>query len=349
MVDWSLARQLARLAAGTDRGREPGFDVAACCAEMEPHVAGYTGLVLGSDAPAPELVARADWASANLDSMSRILDPVAARLDDRLAFAGPLAGALRAGAGATVAAEVGLVVGYMSQRVLGQYDVSLLGGEAPPRLLFVAPNLGKAIAELDVDAEAFGRWICAHELTHVYQFQGVPWLRDHLSGLLRAYLATVDVRIERGSAGGLPSLPDPAKLIEAFRDGGLVALVQSREQRAMLNEIQAAMATIEGYSEHVMDALGPTTIPNHEPLRAAMTRRRESRSAPERLLQKLLGFDLKLRQYELGKKFCDEIAATGGIDRLNAVWNAPETLPTTEELASPASWLERTTGHTKAA
>jgi coenzyme F420 biosynthesis associated uncharacterized protein len=341
MVDWSLARQVARLAAGGESAVAPGFDVAACCAEMEPYVAGYTGLVLGSPSPAPEAVARAEWASVNLDSLAKMLDPVAARLDDRLGFAGPLAGPLRVGAAAAVAAEAGLVMGYISQRVLGQYDVSLLGGEAPPRLLLVAPNLAKAIVDLDVDAEAFGRWICAHELTHVFQFQGVPWLRGHLSGLLREYLATVDVRIERGAAGGLPSLRDPAKLVEAYRAGGLAALVQTGEQRALMARVQAVMAVIEGYSEHVMDAIAPSAIPSHEGLREAMSRRRASRSAPERLIERLLGFDLKLRQYELGKRFCDAVVEASGIARLNAVWAGPEALPTSTELDEPEAWLDR--------
>jgi len=219
--------------------------------------------------------------------------------------------------------------------------VSLLGGEAPPRLLLVAPNLAKAIVDLDVDAEAFGRWICAHELTHVFQFQGVPWLRGHLSGLLREYLATVDVRIERGAAGGLPSLRDPAKLVEAYRAGGLAALVQTGEQRALMARVQAVMAVIEGYSEHVMDAIAPSAIPSHEGLREAMSRRRASRSAPERLIERLLGFDLKLRQYELGKRFCDAVVEASGIARLNAVWAGPEALPTSTELDEPEAWLDR--------
>ena len=151
-------------------------------------MAGYTGLALASPTPPAEVVSRAEWAAANLDTLSHILDPVAARLDERLAFAGPLAGALRIGASATVAAEAGLVMGYLSSRVLGQYDVSLLGADTEPRLLFVGPNLAGAVRDLDVDADSFGRWICAHELTHVFQFQGVPWLREHMSGLLRRYV-----------------------------------------------------------------------------------------------------------------------------------------------------------------
>jgi len=341
MVDWSLARQVARLAAGSGDEGPPLVDVVALCAEMEGHVATYTQLTLATPVPAPELVARAEWASLNLDSLGTMIDPVAERLDKRLEFAGPLAGALKAGAAATVAAEAGLVIGYVAQRVLGQYEVSLLGGDAPPRLLFVAPNLRKAVRELNVEAEPFHRWICAHELTHVFQFQGVPWLRDHLREMVRQYLSTVEVRIERGAAGGLPSLPDPAKIVEAFRDGGLAALVQTREQRALMGRMQAAMAVVEGYSEHVMDAIAAEAIPGHEPLREAMEARRHSRSAPERLIERLLGLNLKLRQYEVGKRFCDAVAEAGGIEALNRVWGSPEALPTEAELEHPADWLER--------
>jgi coenzyme F420 biosynthesis associated uncharacterized protein len=348
MVDWSLARQVARLAGGADEAPGPDLDLSAVCAEMEEHVAAYTGLPLGGAVPSPEVVTRAEWAAANLETLARLIDPVAERLDRRLDFAGPLAGALRAGASATLAAEVGLVMGYVSQRVLGQYEVSLLGGDAPPRLLFVAPNLRKAVRELDVEAEPFQRWICAHELTHVFQFQGVPWLRDHLSGLIRRYLSSVEVRIERGVAGGLPSLPSPAKLVEAFREGGLAALVQTREQRRLMEEMQAVMAVIEGYSEHVMDAIAERAIPEHERLRAAMDARRRSRSAPERIVERLLGLDIKLQQYLLGKRFCDAVAAQAGVKGLNRVWSSPGELPTPLELERPDAWLERTSPGTAA-
>jgi len=341
MVDWSLARQVARLAAGSGDEGPPQADVVSLCVEMEGYVAGYTGLSPATPVPPAELIGRGDWASVNLDSLGRLLDPVAARLEQRLEFAGPLAGALKAGAAATLAAEAGLVIGYVAQRVLGQYEVSLLGGDAPPRLLFVAPNLRKAVRELNVDPEPFHRWICAHELTHVYQFQGVDWLREHLGGMVRQYLTRVEVRIDRGAAGGLPSMPDLGRLVENFRDGGLAALVQTREQRELMGHMQAAMAVIEGYSEHVMDAIAAEAIPGHEGLRAAMDARRRSRSAPERLIEGLLGLDMKMRQYEQGKVFCDAVVAEAGMEALNRVWASSESLPTPPELERPLEWLTR--------
>ncbi len=345
MVDWSLAHRIARFAAGDSDGGLDA-DLGALASEAAGAVSGYTGLAPGAVPPSPEAVDRATWADINLDTLAELLDPVAKRLDQRLSAAGALAGALRAASGATLAAEAGLVVGYMSQRVLGQYELSLLApaeeeAGRPPRLLIVAPNVRRAIAVMQVDGDSFLRWIVLHEVTHVLQFEGVPWLRPYLGGLLRDYLRTVEVRIEHGAAGGLPSLPDPAKIVELFREGGLAALVQTREQRKITRRIQAAMAVVEGYSEHAMDAVGARLLPAYEGLREAMERRRRSRSAPERVLERLLGLDLKLRQYELGRAFCEGVVEQGGIEALNRVWESPEALPTLRELERPADWADR--------
>jgi coenzyme F420 biosynthesis associated uncharacterized protein len=341
MVDWSLARQIARFAAGDAQSPDLRSELRRMVPDAAEDVAGYTRLEAAGRLPAPEQVNRRDWAEVNLSALSELLDPVGQRLDERLGAAGPLAGALRAAGGATLAAEVGLVLGYMSQRVLGQYEISLIQPDPRPRLLFVSPNLTAAAEQMQVPREPFVHWVVLHELTHAFQFAGVPWLREHLGGLLREYLATVEVRIERGAAGGLPSLPDPARIIELFREGGLAALVQSREQRAIMDRIQAAMAVVEGYSEHVMDAVGADVVDGYEGLREAMERRRRSRSAPERILQRLLGLDRKLEQYELGHRFCDAVVERGGIEALNRVWGSPAALPARRELDQPQEWFER--------
>jgi coenzyme F420 biosynthesis associated uncharacterized protein len=342
MVDWTLARQVARFAAGngaTETLDAPDFQSRVGATERV--LSDYTGLSAVEPIPAPETVSRGDWAEVNVRSMADMLEPVTDRLGKRFTGAGAFAGPLRIAAGATVAAEIGLVVGYMAQRVLGQYELSLLEPERPARLLFVEPNLARAIRDLDVDSDSFLSWIVLHELTHVLQFSGVPWLRDHLGSLMRSYLDTVEVRMQRGGAGGLPSMPSPARLVELFREGGLVALVQTREQRAIMDRVQSAMSVIEGYSEHVMDAVGESVLPAYEGLRDAMERRRRSRSAPERVLQRLLGFEMKMRQYEQGKHFCDTVVSAHGIAVLNRVWESPEALPTSAELRRPESWVER--------
>lgn len=343
MVDWNLSRRIAGLAGAAAGSTEvAGADIPAAARRLQPEVSAYTGLTPQGPVPPAELVDRADWVDANVTTFSVMLEPVIERMGDRLAVAGPLAGPLRLAAGATVAAEAGLVLGYMSQRVLGQYELSLIQPDAPARLLFVAPNLEKAVAELELEREPFLDWIVLHELTHVLQFTGVPWLRDHLGGLMKQYLGTVEVHVKRGGAGGLPMLPDLTELVQRFREGGLIALIQTQDQRRLMDRLQATMAIVEGYSEHVMDALGEDLVPGYGDLRAAMDRRRRSRSAPEKLLQQLLGLELKLRQYELGKKFCDAVVEQAGMAALNRVWESPERIPTMAELDAPSRWVART-------
>ena len=380
MVDWSIARRVAGFATRSeDRVQDPGVDLVALGAEFEPRVSEYTHLTPVEPIPAPELVSRHGWADANLGAMAELMKPVEERMGDRFEKAGPLAGPLRAAAGAALATELGLVIGYMSQRVLGQYELSLIAGTANPRLLFVGANLVGAAQTLGVDREAFVRWVTVHELTHAMQFGGVPWLRPHMGGLLKEYLETVDVKLDPsadgadgakdaqptqpekatrasngwpgGRSGGLLGgaleklraldVPDPSDLAERFRDGGLAALVQNDEQRDVMERMQAAMAVVEGHAEHVMDALAPDLVPQHEGLRAAMDARRESRSAPERVLMRLLGMEMKMRQYKIGKEFCDAVVADSGIDGLNRVWAGPDALPTLAELERPADWIAR--------
>lgn len=341
MIDRGLALQIALLAAGTDPHEHLPGDLDAWVARAETEVGRFTGLEPSKPLPAAEPTERGEWASINVDMLAEMLATVTDRLESRLERAGPLAGPMRIAVKATLAAEVGLVVGFLSGRVLGQYELSLLGHERPPRLLFVSSNVVTAAREMDVDGESFLGWIALHEVTHAFQFASVPWLRGHLGGLLERYLATVDVRIPRGSAGGLPSLPDPAKLIEAFREGGIAALVQTHEQKTIMDGVQAAMSVVEGYSEHVMDALGAEVVPGYSGLREAMEKRRANRSAPERVIGRLLGLDLKMRQYELGRRFCGAVAERAGMTGLNRVWDAPELLPTLAELEAPAVWLAR--------
>ena len=149
------------------------------------------------------------------------------------------------------------------------------------------------------------------------------------------------MRIERGAAGGMPSIPDPARIVEAFREGGLAALVQSEEQQALMDRIQAAMAVIEGYSEHVMDVIARARSRATRSCATRWTRGAATARRRQRVIERLLGFDVKLRQYEQGKRFADAVVAEAGIEGLNRVWASRAALPTLAELEHASDWLER--------
>ena len=335
VIDWNLAGQVARGIAGLQPAGDPApFEaVSAPAAESERLVSAYTGLVPAAPLPRPEAIGRPAWIEANLGSLGAVLDPVAARLGSKL---WPVGGA----AGALIGLEAGAISGYLAGRVLGQYEFPPLDPAVPARLLFVAPNLGHAATTLEADEEQLLRWVALHEITHALQFGAVPWLREHLAGLIRELLAALDV-----NPSGLFRLPDASDLralVSRVREEGLAFMAIGPERRGLLEAAQAFMALLEGYAEHVMDAVGAGLLADVEAMRAAMNRRRQERSGLLRVLEKLIGLDLKLRQYQVGKEFCDAVVARGGIAALNRAWAGPESLPTWAELEDPGGWLART-------
>jgi len=335
VIDWNLAGQVARGVAGLQPSGnpEPFEAVAGPAAESERLVSAYTGLSPAEPLPVPEPVTRDAWIEANLRSIGSVLDPVAERMGSKL---GPVAAA----GNVLLAIEAGAVSGFLAGRVLGQYEFAVLEPSAPARLLFVAPNLGHATTTLDADADQLLRWVALHETTHALQFGGVPWLREHLAGIVFQLLSSLDV--DPRSLLRLPDLTDLRGLVDRVREGGLPFLAGGDERRVQLESAQAFMALIEGYAEHVMDAVGAELLDDVAALRAAMDRRRQERSGLLRVVEKLIGLELKLRQYELGKAFCDDVVAREGIEGLNRAWSQPEALPTYAELSDPAGWLART-------
>ena len=343
MIDWFVAQRIATFVAGTGDAPLPTVDLRPLARESEERVVAYTGLEPTRPLPPPEAISRREWVTSNIDSMRSLLDPVLTRAGENL---GPLRPAIQIGMGVVLSAEVGIVLGYLGQRVLGQYELVLLDEavqERPPRLLFVLPNLGQALRAFGADERQFMTWVTLHEVTHAVQFGAVPWLHGHVAGLVRELLGSAEVRLEAPRRLRVPSPADARRFGRALRRGDLISILTTKSERDLLDRVQAVMAVIEGHAEHVMDAVAPDLVPSLPRLRAALDRRRRSQSALSRILARLLGLDLKMRQYEQGKRFCDAVVDAGGVTALHHVFSSPEALPTLRELDDPLSWLARTT------
>ncbi|MEA2299337.1 MAG: hypothetical protein QOF77_2273 [Solirubrobacteraceae bacterium] len=340
MIDWRTAERVAGFVSGASASTQPlPGDLVAITHDSETRVRGYTGMTASRALPPPESVTRGEWITANLKTMRPMLDPVTGRVAEGL---GPLAAPVRIATGLVLAAQVGALTGYLAQRVLGQYDLALLDPTVTPRLLFVAPNLNEVAGKLDADREELLRWVAFHEVTHAVQFSSVPWLREHLGGMLREMLASLEVKVDTRGLLKLPRGGDLKELLEMVRSGDLVTLVLGPERRAVIDRLQASMAVIEGHAEHVMDAVGAEVLPSLDRLRAALERRRENRPPLLALFERLLGLELKMRQYRDGKRFCDRVVELGGVGALNRVWSSPQSLPNLAELADPPAWMART-------
>jgi len=355
LIDWSAAQRVGEMMAGSPPpGGVRAGDVEPMAQEFARRVSAYSGLGAPAELPPLETVDRPTWIAANLETMRPMLAPLAERAQGKN---GLLAGPLRSASGMLLGAQVGGLTGLLSQRVLGQYDLSLLDASVTPRLLLLAPNLSQAARGLGVDRDELVLWVAIHEITHAVQFTGAPWLREHLGGMLRELIDGLEVsltgngdgsgeRVEDQGGGGwrLPRLPDPdelRQLIARARGGELLRMTLGEDRWRLVEQMQSAMSLIEGHAEHTMDAVGAEFLPSLPRLRRAMNRRRESRGLPWRVLERLLGLELKLRQYEAGRRFCDAVVAAAGPDALARVWIGPEMLPSADELTEPGRWLAR--------
>jgi len=160
--------------------------------------------------------------------------------------------------------------------------------------------------------------------------------------LLSQLIEGLDVKVGMSRSLRMPDAEDLRTLARRLRGGELLRLTLGEDRWALVEEMQATMSLIEGHAEHVMDAVGAEVLPTLDRLRAAMTRRRRERAWPWRILERMLGMEMKLRQYELGRRFCDEVVAQAGPDALKVAWSSAEMLPSSSELERPASWLART-------
>jgi coenzyme F420 biosynthesis associated uncharacterized protein len=336
MVDWRLAQRVAEAVAGGDGAGPPLVEqpeLEAMAARAFERVSEYARLHPAVPPPPLEPVGRREWSRANLETMGTTLEPVLERLGS---------GPLQSVGGVLIGVEAGGIVGFMGRNVLGQYELALLDPERPPRLLLVAPNLREAARTFEADEAELLEWVVFHEITHAVQFTGVPWLREHVASMLRELLSSVKVEVDTAALLRVPKLDDLRAAWESVRRDGLVHAVAGPERTEIIDRLQAVMAVIEGHAEHVMDAAGADVLPSLPKLRESLERRRREKPPLVKLLERLLGLDLKMRQYEVGKRFCDAVVCDWGIDGLNRAWSAPEHLPTLAELEDPAGWVRRT-------
>lgn len=343
MIDWPLAQRLAGFVAGQPDVGSLREDLGELSRDSAERVVAYTGLTPQVPIPEAEAVSRDEWIRANAGSMSALLDPALRSVTSKVSK--PARPAMELATGVVMTAEVGVMLGFLAQRVLGQFELVLLDTspqERPPRLLYVEPNLARAVTAFRADEREFLHWVSLHEVTHAVQFSGVPWLQSHMAGMVRELLDSAQLKIDAKRALRLPRTDDLRRLVDAVRTGELVTLVASPQEKATIDAMQATMAVIEGHAEHVMDAVGTPLLPTLPRLRESLDSRRRTQSAPARLMMKLLGMEMKMRQYQQGKVFVDTVVREAGIEGFNRVWSGPDALPTLAEIEDPLAWVRRT-------
>ena len=349
LVDWGLAGRTARRLAGEPVAWRPDPELTAhydlIVRRSFEAVSAYTGVPMELGSDEVRVLGRADWIDANLVNFERLLAPLAVAYQQTRTGSGALGRVAAHGTRFTVTGQVGVLLGYLGRRVLGQYDIPILDAEADwAGIYFVEPNIARVAGKAGVDLEALRLWVALHEVTHAHQFRvgDPPWLRGYTAGLMEAYLAEAIRALESGERLG-------ARLRDMWRrfDGddaagtGLMRLALTDGQAEALGRIQALMTVMEGYSNFVMRATGEAVIPGYAVLERRMKAREEARGASSRVLNRLLGLDLKLEQYKVGEAFVGAVVEARGLGFMHEVWKGPEMLPTLEETRDPEAWIAR--------
>ncbi|HEV8682733.1 MAG TPA: zinc-dependent metalloprotease [Actinomycetota bacterium] len=356
-INWELARQVGiALAAGqrpdiepTDQDRR-GFESTVRAAELA--VADLTGLSPPAEVTRVEAVRRGAWVEANVRGLKALFEPAAEKLSQAMAQAGrDQAPAPESPFGLEVlmnrmtpllmGMQVGVVLGTVGQKVLGQYELPIPRNESPA-LLFVVPNIEELERDWSLPRVEFRAWVALHETTHAFEL-GRPWARDHFFGLIRELVDGMELDlsgVEERLAG--LDLSDPERLSEMIGDPvELLGQSLGAEQRLLLARLQAFMAAAEGYADHVMQEVGRKMLPAFDRIDEAMRRRREERSQEERMVERMLGIDLKREQYRLGGAFCERVVELTNEQTLALMWTNADSLPSMPELEEPRLWLAR--------
>jgi coenzyme F420 biosynthesis associated uncharacterized protein len=343
-VDWDLAEMTAATLGRTgptvslSEAADVVADLRRLAAEAQEHVAAYTGLRATLTDPGVRVVDRRDWAAANIAGLRQVVTPLAERLTG-----GRQPGVVASAIGARLTGlQAGSVLAYLSGRVLGQYEVFAAD---PGQLLLVAPNIVDVERRLEADPRDFRMWVCLHEVTHRVQFTAVPWMRAHFLGEVQAFVDASQLDKEQLAERlrhGVASLADAVRNPDSR--ASVLDLVQTPAQRRVLDRLTALMTLLEGHAEFVMDGVGPEVVPSVEEIRVTFNRRREAANPLERVLRKLLGIEVKLRQYAEGRKFVHTVVERVGMDGFNKVWQSPLTVPRLTELADPDAWVARVCG-----
>ena len=347
LADWDTARITGRTVAGPGPKVTPAertalrADLSSHVKQAESLVSDFTGLAVDGFRSRAWVMGRGDWIRQNLKGLQLLMEPLAERVLERRPGAQTDRPTLSRKA---LGMQIGGLLGYVSRRVLGQFDVFL-----PPDddglIYFVGPNIVDVERSFSLRPRDFRMWVAIHEVTHRVQFSIAPWLRSEITGMVDNYLRTVSL--------------DPKELLEQFAHaaeglrpgsgetpaetpGGILRLL-TPEQRPLFERTQAMMSLLEGHASYVMNQVAADVVDDLPSLRSALARRRAV-GGWEKRLQRAIGFDQKVAQYDAGERFVQEVSQRVGMSGFNLVWEGPANLPQPGEIGDPDRWIARVTG-----
>ncbi|MCL5048643.1 MAG: zinc-dependent metalloprotease [Firmicutes bacterium] len=345
-IAWDLAKSVAEKTISYSHAALPEAELESLQSEFneigkkaEKIVKKETGLKPSGKAVC-QVVTRASWVEANISSLRNLMSLGQGKAKRSQLFGKALNPATSAAAGI----ELGLMLAWLSTKVLGQYDMAIGAAQAGDTVYFVAENILAVEDEYKFDKGQFRLWVAIHELTHRSQFRGVAWMNNYFEDLIKRSMSLATLTLDDLLAGLRRSIAALATGNNPLAEHGLVGLFVSGEHMDALRQAQALMSVVEGHSDVIMDRAAGENIKDAKLFSDTLHARRQAGSGPAKFIRQMTGMEAKAAQYKKGEEFIYHIESVGGQKVMDKIWDSPTALPTIEEIAQPDLWVNRVLG-----
>ena len=356
-LQWDVARQVALMTAthgtNTEANVEPASRISverlAPIAEM--HVRESTGIDLGS-ANSVQVVNRSMWTHLALEAYKPMFHNLAASLSSAPAtvdesddpMANMFASLNKMIAPAMMGMSVGTMVGQLSLRAFGQYDLPV-PRDTSGGVLIVAPNIEAFASDWSISTDDMRMWVLIQEFTSHSILTRDP-VRHTLTEMLGRYISgfrpNPDALMDRLSNVELGT-DDPMKAMQKFLTDPSILLgaVRSSAQEQLAPELDVIVAAVIGYVDHHVDQVAEKLLGTDSRIAEAVRRRRVEASPQDTFVEQLLGLKLSIAQVQRGTEFVQGVVERAGATALTQLFARPGNLPTPNELVAPGLWLAR--------
>jgi putative hydrolase len=313
----------------------------------EQMLTGYTRLPL-EEPMSSDTVTRSWWVTSTIDASRWLLDRLALRFTNELGKLGGEAGGESNPLEAAMAQVGPLLLGLQTGQLIGQLAAETLSRYYLPiprsdegRLFFVVPNVDRIASDYGFDADRFRRWLALHDAARHLVFSGVPWLERYWRNLLGDLVDAIEIDVSDLQRRMMELQSRGMEALQENAQETALPVVQTERHGLALRRVRALLAVVEGYATHAAGAVAGEVVGDTARIDEGMARHRASPSEGESLLAGLVGVSFDRALETSGATFCAAVVKLHGLPQLNRVWEAPDNLPTPDEIKDPFAWMER--------
>jgi putative hydrolase len=351
-INMEIARQVAGALTQDQGGSSSDIDAARELQEAvhsaELLVSGYTRLTVEEPARTEVIDARA-WVARTLDGWNWLLAHLAGRFSDEVtSFASdrgeevnPMGTVMGQIAPLLLGMQAGSLVGQIARESMGRYDPPIPRDD-DGHMFFVGANIERVAGEYNLEVPTFRKWLALHDASRHIVMAAHPWVGRYRRSLFIELVDSIEIDasdLERRLAD--LQTRGPEALQEGLGGAEMLPIVQTERHQGALDRLRAFTATLDGYAHHASTAVMEPLVGDATRIEEGMRRRAASPTEGEAMLEAMLGISFDRALEVSGATFAAAVVELRNMDALNRVWEAPDNLPTIEEIKDPFAWMER--------